>query len=61
MCQQKDDMINKLQAAMDSTVEDATRDVNTLYSNCLIIHIFIFFTLCVFGLLKVQTCFPLDC
>lgn len=29
MCRQKDDIINKLQAAMDATVEDATRDVNT--------------------------------
>lgn len=34
ICQQKDDMINKLQAAMDSTVEDATRDVNIHCSNC---------------------------
>lgn len=29
ICQQKDDVINKLQAAMDNTVENATRDVNT--------------------------------
>lgn len=29
MCRQKDDVIHRLQAAMDSTVEDATRDVNT--------------------------------
>lgn len=28
ICQQKDDIINKLQAAMDVTVENATRDVN---------------------------------
>ncbi len=28
ICQQKDDIINKLQAAMDGTVENATRDVN---------------------------------
>lgn len=27
MCLQKDDIINKLQAAMDATVEEATRDV----------------------------------
>lgn len=30
ICQQKDNIINKLQAAMDVTVENATRDVNTL-------------------------------
>lgn len=29
MCLQKDDIISKLQATMDATVEDATRDVNT--------------------------------
>lgn len=27
MCLQKDDIINKLQTAMDATVEEATRDV----------------------------------
>lgn len=30
VCQQKDDTVNKLQAAMDGAVEDATRDVNAL-------------------------------
>lgn len=29
MCRQKDDVIDKLQAAMDGTVANATRDVNT--------------------------------
>lgn len=29
MCQQKDDINNKLHATVDATVEDATRDVNT--------------------------------
>lgn len=29
MCLQKDEIISKLQATMDATVEDANRDVNT--------------------------------
>lgn len=33
VCQQKDDIINKLQAAMDATKEDATRDVNTFITH----------------------------
>lgn len=33
VCQQKDDIINKLQAAMDATMEDATRDVNTFITH----------------------------
>lgn len=28
MCLQKDDIITRLQAAMDQTLEDTTRDVN---------------------------------
>lgn len=32
MCLQKDDIISKLQAAMDATVDDATRDVTPVFN-----------------------------
>lgn len=31
MCLQKDDIISKLQAAMDATADDATRDVKPVF------------------------------
>lgn len=35
ICQQKEDVINKLQAALDDTVESATRDVSTNPAHCM--------------------------